>query len=1198
MQRDRYVDFHCHSDVSDGYFSPESVAQKLAAAGVRYAALTDHDTVAGLARFQLAAERRGVVVVSGVEVTALYEGREVHILAYGFDPKSRGLHALFTKPWGAVEAIARIHDSGGKAFLAHPLDMGLGEEELDRVVRELAAAGLDGLEAYHKGYPVDAQDRLAELAADHGLLTTGGSDFHGQPLEASIEPGVVLPAGAWKRFREAVSAGGWNGTDREGGSFPGKVISQLDWRWFSLRIVLPSLLVAFFFLALLFGVLIPTMSESLLDRKRDMTRELTNSAWSILAEYQRDAAEGRLTQEEAQQQAIERVRHLRYGKEGKDYFWITDMHPRMVMHPYRPDLDGQDLTDFRDVDGVRLFVEFADVAREEGRGYVDYIWQWQDDPTRLAAKESYVRAFEPWGWVIGTGIYVEDVQEEIDAITGRAVSISMVVSLFAGLLLLTVMHQTLKVERRRSQAERDLRASHEKYRTLAESASEGTLMLLDRRCTYANPTMLETLGYSPEELAFLEVQDVLAADDQESEQLLARLDAMVSNESPCEEVEATLRCRDGERLDVLLAPTRIMFGGRAGLIISVRDVARQRAVEQELGASRAQYRALVENIDIGVFRAVLDDSTAFVELNPAARRILGLAEGAEARGGLKQMLADADAADQFFGKMNTEGAVKDMILQVRRADGSLAVVSLSAVPVRAGDSDSATEVRYCDGVMEDISERRCTEAERENLISQLQTSLLFLNEPVRNSMFQPISCPMDVSVEKAAALMSRHGFSAVLGAAPGGEVVGIATDRDLCERVVAAGLDTARPLYQVMSSPVVGIDENAPIYEAFLLMREKNTRHLAVRDSRGEIVGIVRNKELVRLDRYSPVVLASEIKRARTLEDLEDTLSRLQVLVGSLIDSGALPRNVCRVVTAVSDAVTEKLIGLALEELGPAPLRFAFVALGSEGREEQTLATDQDNALIYEDPPAGVDGEAAADYFLELGRRVCDMLDAVGYAYCEGDMMARNPSWNQPLSTWKDYFTRWIKEPEDAELLKFNIFFDFRYIYGDSSLTRDLRRHVDGILEHQPAFFLHMAGNTLHYRPPVGVFGQIITGSAGSPPDTFDVKAAMLPIIGFARLYALQSRVEETNTLDRLDRLRALKVLREDNHQGIYQAYSYLMELRYKHQVQLLREGQPADNSINPKKLSQIEVGMVKEAFSQITAAQKKVSFDFRGAAG
>jgi CBS domain-containing protein len=456
---------------------------------------------------------------------------------------------------------------------------------------------------------------------------------------------------------------------------------------------------------------------------------------------------------------------------------------------------------------------------------------------------------------------------------------------------------------------------------------------------------------------------------------------------------------------------------------------------------------------------------------------------------------------------------------------------------------------------------------------------------------------MDTPIAEAAALMARNDFSAITVTAAGGETIGIVTDHDLRERVVATGLDTRIPVFHVMSSPVVSITDGAPIYEAFLLMREKNTRHLAVRDSGDRIIGIVRNKEIVRLDRYSPVVLTREIQGAATLADLARCHERLSPLVGSLVDSGALPHNICRIVTAVSDAVAQRVLAMALEELGPAPARFAFVALGSEGREEQTLATDQDNAIVYEDPPEDRAGEVA-HYFQALGDHVCRALDRVGYAFCAGEMMARNPRWNRPLSDWKRQFTGWIREPAGQELLQFNIFFDFRCLHGDTALTGELRAHIESVLRNEPAFFLHLAGQILNYRAPIGLFGQIVTGgAAGGAPRTFDVKEAMLPIVSFARLYALQHGIRETNTLDRLNQLRLRGVLREDSHRAIEQAYGHLMRLRYQHQVELLRSDRRPDNAIEPKRLTQIEVGMLKQALAEIVLIQKKVSFDVRGSA-
>ena len=147
---------------------------------------------------------------------------------------------------------------------------------------------------------------------------------------------------------------------------------------------------------------------------------------------------------DAQQKAIAEIKQIRYGEEMKDYFWITDMQPNMIMHPYRSDLDGKSLNDFKDPHGKRLFVEFVNVVKKDEQGYVDYMWQWKDDSLRIVPKLSYVKLFKPWGWIIGTGIYIEDVKKEIKALTQKLIWISIGISVLIALLLLFISQQSLK----------------------------------------------------------------------------------------------------------------------------------------------------------------------------------------------------------------------------------------------------------------------------------------------------------------------------------------------------------------------------------------------------------------------------------------------------------------------------------------------------------------------------------------------------------------------------------------------------------------------------------------------------------------------------------------------------------------------------------------------------------------------------------
>jgi PAS domain S-box-containing protein len=1064
------VDLHCHSDVSDGYFPPSAVADLLAEAGVSYAALTDHRSVAGLLPFHESISRHGIVEIVGAEVHATLAETEVHLLAYGFDPESSVIQDLFAKTPSAAEAIAAIHQAGGIVFLAHPVQKGWDEQTMDEAIEKLSFLGLDGIEAFHKPYPLEMQEHLVALADRLGLLTCGGSDYHGPGRAGADEPGVEMPVARWKQFRAALGDHARNGEHApvrfdEDIEDPPLEVGQIHWGWLFSRIVLPSLLVIGVFVVLLFAVLIPTVEDLLLDRKREMTTELTNSAWSILCDYHREVQEEQLSLEEAQQAAIERIRQMRYGPEGKDYFWITDMHPQMIMHPYRQELEGSDLTDFYDPDGVQPFVAFVETVRNDasGAGYVTYVWQWQDDPERLAAKESYVRGFDPWGWIIGTGLYVDDVQQEIATITGRMVDASFGVTVLATGLLLTIAYQGLKVEQRRGEAERALRLSHERYRALVESSASGTLLLLDGRCTYANRTLLEMLGYTAAELAFLDVQDIVLDDQSAATDSLARI---VNGREVREPFEVRLRRKDGRTVPVLLSASAVYFSGRQGMMLSVQDISHHRTLQ----------------------------------------------------------------------------------------------------------SDAA----------------------RERLISQLQTSFLFLTEPVRDSMSEPVSCTLDTPIAHVVRLMTRKNIDAVVVTTTRGDIVGMVTDRDIRERVVTVGLDTQQPVSRIMSAPVVSVQASAPILEAFLIEREQDVRHLAVVDNSGTLVGIIQSSQTLQPDRYSLVAYTHQLRRAQTIEELAEAYARLPLMIGSLVDSGALAQNLCHVTTSVSDTIGKRVIDLALEQLGPAPARFAFIALGSEARQEQTLATDQDNALIYEDLPEASASDAA-EYFVRFGELVCDGLDRIGYRHCKGGLMAKNPRWNQPLRQWEAYFAEWMAEPDAQALTHFNVFFDHRCIYGDRSLVDQWWQQIIKILDARPAFLTHMALNTLQYKPPIGLFGRIVTGSAGEAPNTFSIKEAMHPIVDYARLHALKHQIEKANTFRRLDRLFELDILQEDSYHAISQAYGYLMQMRYRHQVERIKAGLAPNNSIDPQSLTEIEVGMLKLTFSQISAVQKKVSYAFRG---
>jgi PAS domain S-box-containing protein len=842
---------------------------------------------------------------------------------------------------------------------------------------------------------------------------------------------------------------------------------------FLARIVLPSTLAIVLFIAATFLFIIPSFERNMMDRKRETIRELNNSVHSLLAKYYMDEKAGRLTRAQAQGKAADSVRSLRYGPEEKDYFWITDLGPKMIMHPYRADLDGKDLSNFKDSHGKLMFVEFARIGRSSGAGYVDYMWQWKDDQARIVPKLSHVRLFEPWGWVTGTGIYIEDVREEIARLETSLITLSLLIAGIIALILLYVNQQSLRIERSRRQAEKLLSESEEKYRKLVEAATEGIMMVLDSSLVYSNRTMLDMLGYGQDE-----EKPALAGifHHNSSSSLEYLMELLESGDAP-PRVEATLLRKDGESLRALLTASKLRLGGREGFILTVKDIDRSKRTEEELSESREKFRLLTDSVN----------------------------------------------------------------------------------------------------------------AEREKLLSELQLSLGSLNQSVRGVARKTVTCPLSTPIEKAARMMTAAGSSCIL-VESGGELLGVVTDHDLRARVLAGANAPGEPVSRIMSSPLISVPETALLFEAVLLMQENNIRHLAVRDDAGKVASVIDEKELLALKWYSPAVLMEEFAKASTAEEVVAVRARLPRLVKTLSDSGADSAGVTRLISAAADAATARFIGLAVKELGEPPVQFAFMALGSQARSEQTLATDQDNAIVYADPPPGLEKQAK-EYFQALGETVCAWLDEAGYSFCKGSAMANNPKWCRPLADWKAYFIEWAGITDPQALLDINVFFDFRCVSGDRALETELREHVRAAVKGKKIFFLNLANNALLFKVPVGFRGAVTVEDEGAHRGTLDIKQLVRVVTDFARIYALRGDVAAVPTINRLAALAEANVLDQAEKESFSQAFETLMRLRLKRQAALAGSGFPQDNRIKPEELSQADQLALKEAAAAAVEAINKLKY-------
>ncbi|MGD8272310.1 MAG: DUF294 nucleotidyltransferase-like domain-containing protein, partial [Desulfobacterales bacterium] len=333
-----------------------------------------------------------------------------------------------------------------------------------------------------------------------------------------------------------------------------------------------------------------------------------------------------------------------------------------------------------------------------------------------------------------------------------------------------------------------------------------------------------------------------------------------------------------------------------------------------------------------------------------------------------------------------------------------------------------------------------------------QASDIF-NRPVESIYNKDlVYCDQNMPIQAAAAVMSEHNTSSIFVREPKGQFVGVVTDNDLRKKVTATGYDILKPVSDIMSTPLSMISEKALLFEALMEMMQKNIKHLAVTDNDDKVIGVITNRDLLRAQGQSPLFIVREIIQARFINQIVQVRQQVPRLVETLINTGTKARNVTGLLTTVSDTILEKIIGFALDEFGPPPVNFVFMILGSEGRQEQTLKTDQDNAIIFEDVPSD-SLKKVTQYFLKFSERVCNWLDEAGYALCKGGIMAKNANWCQPLSVWKSYFKRWIHTAEPEALLQASIFFDFRAGYGEEGLIDDLRQYLFKQLAGWPGFF-------------------------------------------------------------------------------------------------------------------------------------------------
>ncbi|MCB1751535.1 MAG: cyclic nucleotide-binding/CBS domain-containing protein [Gammaproteobacteria bacterium] len=447
---------------------------------------------------------------------------------------------------------------------------------------------------------------------------------------------------------------------------------------------------------------------------------------------------------------------------------------------------------------------------------------------------------------------------------------------------------------------------------------------------------------------------------------------------------------------------------------------------------------------------------------------------------------------------------------------------------------------------------------------------------------EPITISPSATIHETARKMSEERVSSILVCAQG-QLAGIVTDRDLRNRVVAEALDVNLPVTEIMTFNPSSLKEDTFAFQAQLHMARHNIHHLPI--TRGDgIAGMVTATDLTKHQTTSVVYMVSDIYKQNNIERMQEVANQIPDLLVNMAVAEASADSVGHLITSITDAITSRLLQLAEERLGPPPVSYVWVAAGSQARNEQTAKSDQDNCMILDD---AYNPGVHADYFRELAKFVCDGLNACGYVYCPGEMMAITDKWRQPLAVWKGYFAKWIDQPEPMSLMLTSVFFDMRRVYGSRKLFREIAEYALEKTRGNRIFLAFMAGNALSHQPPIGFFRNFVLIKGGEHNQTFDVKHnVIVPIVDLARVYSLAAGSKAVNTLDRLDVVAEGGEVTSEGAHDLKDALEFICYLRIQHQARLIKAGEPADNFMSPDHLSHFERNHLKDAFSVVRTMQ------------
>ncbi|WP_418641536.1 DUF294 nucleotidyltransferase-like domain-containing protein [Vibrio chaetopteri] len=456
------------------------------------------------------------------------------------------------------------------------------------------------------------------------------------------------------------------------------------------------------------------------------------------------------------------------------------------------------------------------------------------------------------------------------------------------------------------------------------------------------------------------------------------------------------------------------------------------------------------------------------------------------------------------------------------------------------------------------------------------------------------------SIQNAARVMADEQVSSLLIIDPeivesdeddSSPVVGIITDRDLCTRVLAENLDPQDEVSSVMSTDVISLDHNAYVYEAMLTMLRYNVHHLPVLKNKKPL-GIIETTDIVRYESQNSLLLVSSIFQQQSIEELKALSEQVRDSFVRLVNEDANAHMVGTAMSVIGRSFKQRIIELAEEELGQAPIPYCFLALGSMGRDEQLIVTDQDNAIILDD---SYDKAKHGKYFEAFSKFICDGLADCGYTYCTGDIMATNPEWRMTRKEWEACFADWIDDPNPKALLNASIFFDLDGVYGKLKWAEQLNSFIVRRARRNNRFLACLARNALNRKPPLGFFKDFVMEKDGRHNNSINLKRrGTAPLVDLIRVHALAVGSRSTNSFERLDDIHETGILPKGRARDLKDALEFISMVRISHQALDVEQGIEPDNNVEPENLSDFERRNLKDAFQILSNGQNFLKFRYQ----